>query len=159
MEDKFTADIAHADDTIKWAKEVLDRVEKGLARMEITTKNALKEFDQAIKLAKEYLNVYKDDVYVLLQLGFAYKQIGDYENAINICNYVLSIDSYNPVARLDLFDIYMETEQYDVAAPIIDEIFTSPMYETILKENRAKYEEARETINKYLETQKLKINA
>ena len=159
MEDKFAADMASADDTIKWAKEVLDKIEKGLSRMEIKTKNDLKEFDQAIKLAKEYLNVCKDDVYVLLQLEFAYKQIGDYENAINICDYILSIDSYNPVARLDLFDIYMETEQYDVAKPILDEIFSSSLYKEELKENRAKYEEARETINKYLEAQKLKINA
>ena len=149
MEDKF----------IKYANEVLDKCEKLTSRMEITTKNNLKKFDQAIKLAKEYLNVDKDNVYVLLQLGFAYKQIGDYENAIEVYDYILSIDSYNPEARLDLFDIYMEIEQYDVAAPILDEIFTSPMYETILKENRAKYEEARETINKYLEAQKLKINA
>lgn len=102
---------------------------------------------------------YKHDIYSLLQLGYSYKENKDYQNAIDVYDYILSIDSYNPVARLDLFDIYMETEQYDVAKPILDEIFSSSLYKEELKNNKEKYEEARETINKYLEVQKLKINA
>ena len=111
-----------------------EKNEKGLERINILTENAAHNYDQAIKLSNEYLDKYKNDVYILLQLGFAYKKNKDYQNAIDVYDYILSIDSYNPVARLDLFDIYMETKQYDVAKPILDEIFSSSLYqETCLR--------------------------
>lgn len=136
-----------------------EKNEKGLERINILTENAAHNYDQAIKLSNEYLDKYKNDVYILLQLGFAYKKNKDYQNAIDVYDYILSIDSYNPVARLDLFDIYMETKQYDVAKPILDEIFSSSLYKKELESNREKYEKARELINNYIEVQKLKINA
>ena len=136
-----------------------EKNEKGLERINILTENAAHNYDQAIKLSNEYLDKYKNDVYILLQLGFAYKKNKDYQNAIDVYDYILSIDSYNPIARLDLFDIYMETKQYDVAKPILDEIFSSSLYKKELESNREKYETARELINNYIEVQKLKINA
>lgn len=136
-----------------------EKNEKGLERINILTENAAHNYDQAIKLSNEYLDKYKNDVYILLRLGFAYKKNKDYQNAIDVYDYILSIDSYNPIARLDLFDIYMETKQYDVAKPILDEIFSSSLYKKELESNREKYETARELINNYIEVQKLKINA
>lgn len=115
----------------------------------------MEEENEINELAIEY----KHDIYSLLQLGYSYKENKDYQNAIDVYDYILSIDSYNPVARLDLFDIYMETKQYDVAKPILDEIFNSSLYKEELENNREKYEKARELINNYIEVQKLKINA
>ena len=112
---------------------------QGKKRLEILEALGCHEYQTAINLAKEYLNEYKDDVYVLLLLGFTYKTAKMYDDALNIYDYVLSIEQNNIVARLDLFDLYYELQQYDVAKPILDEILTSPTYKVVFESNKANF--------------------
>ena len=124
---------------------------RGQKRIEITTSLCLKDYETAINLAKEYLNTYENDLYVLSLLAFTYKLAKMYDKAIDTYYEVLSIKQDDISAKLDLLDIYMETKQYDVAKPILDEIFTDSMYKKALEANKEKYEAARIEIENNIE--------
>ena len=124
---------------------------RGQRRIAIANSLCLKDYETAIHLAKEYLNTYENDLYVLSLLAFTYKLAKMYDKAIDTYYEVLSIKQDDISAKLDLFDIYMETKQYDIAKPILDEIFTDSMYKKVLEVDKEKYETARIEIENSLE--------
>lgn len=128
----------------------------GKKRMEIISNYVARNYDCAIRLANEYLTEYKDDTYVLLYIGLCYRCKKEYDKAIEICKYVLTLESDNITAKEDLFDLYFRMGDYESAKPLLDELLENVNEEYDTNEY---YEYAREIIDNYFIEKHTKENA
>ncbi|MFH0863922.1 MAG: tetratricopeptide repeat protein [Candidatus Gottesmanbacteria bacterium] len=60
------------------------------------------DWPQAIKINRDILKDHQEDVEALNRLARAYKESGDYKQALKIYRKVLSLDRYNPIAQKNL---------------------------------------------------------
>lgn len=106
------------------------------------------QYEEAIKLAENYLEENPNDIYVLDLASLCYRKINKIDEAIKKLNYILLKDCINVPAKMDLFDIYFRLERYEEAKPLLDELLSIDC--DAIKENMSYYSFAKDTIETYL---------